>query len=192
MVGPYDSPTFLGSKDKLLMGMTMMQVGMFMLSGIMWFMVAFALDMSMMHRLIIFGPAHVITVVVATVRVGGGLMIPIYLSLMLKALILTPVYHATGSEVRGGLPEWLEEEIKEEPAFAYGAAAVETRSGVGKKFVSSLRLFGMGAAKGAKSQRAVETRNIASAEAEQKASDMAHGTKNFLRQAIRVLTGGKL
>ena len=188
MVGPYDSPTFLGSKDKLLLGMTMVQVGAFMGSAIMWFMVAFALDMSMMQRLLIFGPAHVLTVVIVSVRVGGGLMVPIYLLLMLRSLVVTPLYHATGGEVRGGLPEWLEDEIKDEPVFAYSAPP---RISMVRKFLSSMRLFGQGAARHGRSQRAKEARNMASIEMENRASDAAHGAKNFLRQAIRVLRGGR-
>ena len=188
MVGPYDSPTFLGSKDKLLLGMTMMQVGAFMGSGIMWFMVAFALDMSMTQRLLVFGPAHVLTVVIVSVRVGGGLMIPVYLMLMLRSLVVTPLYHATVVEVRGGLPEWLEDEIKDEPVFAHGDPP---STGMARKFLSSMRLFGQGAARHGRSQRAEEVRNMASVEMENRASDAAHGTKNFLRQAIRVLRGGR-
>ena len=189
MVGPYDSPTFLGSKDKLLLGMTMVQVGAFMGSAIMWFMFAFTLDMSMTQRLLIFGPAHVLTVVIVSVRVGGGLMIPIYLMLMIRSLVVTPLYHATGGEVRGGLPEWLEDELKDEPVFAYGAAP---RTGMARKFLSSMRLFGQGAARHGRSQRAEEARNMANIEVENRASDAAHGTKNFLRQAVRVLRGGRV
>ena len=33
---PYDSPTFLGNKDKLLLGMTIGQIGVFMGSGLLW------------------------------------------------------------------------------------------------------------------------------------------------------------
>lgn len=188
MVGPYDSPTFLGSKDKLLLGMTMMQVGAFLLSAIMWFMVAFSLDLSMTQRLFIFGPAHVLTVVFATVRVGGGLMIPVYFMLMVRSLVITPLYHGTGSEVRGGLPEWLEEEIKDEPVFAYAA---RPKGGTARKFFSSMRLFGQGAARHGRSQRAEEARNLAALEMENRASDAAHGAKNFIRQGIRMLKGGR-
>ena len=190
MVGNYDSPTFLGSKDKLLLGMTMMQVGVFMGSAIMWFMVAFAMDLTMTQRLLFFGPAHVVTVVVATVRIGGGLMIPIYLLLMLRSLLVTPVYHATDGEVRGGLPEWLEEEVKDDPVYGY--AAVPPGGGIARRFVSSLNLFKQGAVKQSRTARAEQARNLAALEAENRASDAAHGAKNFLRQAIRVLRGGQI
>ena len=189
MLGAYDSPTFLGSKDKLLLGMTMVQVGAFMGSGIMWFMVAFAMDLTMTQRLLIFGPAHVLTVVVATVRLGGGLLIPVYLMLMLRSLVVTPLYHATGGEVRGGLPEWLEEEIKDEPVFAYGASP---RGRTSAKFASSLRLFGQGVARNSRSSRAEEARNLAAIQVESRASDAAHGAKNFLRQAVALLKGGRV
>ena len=190
MIGPHDSPTFLASKDKLLLGMTMGQVGLFMLSAIMWFMVAFSLDMPMKMRLLTFGPAHVLTVVIGTVRVGGGMFIPIYVLLMLRSLVTTPLYHATGGEVRGGLPEWLQQEMQQDPVFGQGAAAVEpARSGLSGKFVSSMRLFRKGVLKQSDSKEARAARAIATVEAEQRASDAAHGAKSFVRQMVKILTG---
>ena len=85
-VEPYDSPTFLGNKDKLLLGMTIGQIGVFMGSGLLWLMIALAAEFSTLKSLLIFGPAHTLTVAFFMVKLSG-LALPMYLLAMLSSLV---------------------------------------------------------------------------------------------------------
>ena len=88
---PYDSPTFLGNKDKLLLGMTIRQIGVFMGSGLLWLMIALAAEFSTLKSLLIFGPAHALTVSFFMVKLSG-LALPMYLLAMLSSLVASAVY----------------------------------------------------------------------------------------------------
>ena len=96
---PYDSPTFLGNKDKLLLGMTIGQVGVFMGSGLLWLMIALAAEFSTLMSLLIFGPAHALTAALFLVKLSG-MALPMYLPAMLASLATAAVYHVDAAVAR--------------------------------------------------------------------------------------------
>ena len=57
MMGSYDSPTFLGQKDKYLMGLSLPQIMVAMGVAAWWFFVSLTLPYSMITRITDHGPA---------------------------------------------------------------------------------------------------------------------------------------
>ena len=68
--GSYDSPTFLGRQDKLMMGLSLMQMLMVMGTFAAWFVFSLMLvNLSMLERFLVIVPCEIITVVMLLVKV---------------------------------------------------------------------------------------------------------------------------
>ena len=195
-MGTYDSPTFLSRKDKLLMGLTLQQFGIVFGGGFVWLMFALALDQSLITSLLTFGPAHIITVAFFLIR-PAGMTIPVYLGLMLKAMITAPVYHVEAEGLRAGLPEWFKEQLaamaqEQAAGSAFSAQDVRASSGVSSRFVGALLFFRRKAVEQATSNQAEEVRSIAKLEAEQRAGEAVQGAERSLRVMLRLLFKGRM
>ena len=94
-MGPYDSPTFLGRKDKIAMGMTMGQLmkAIGLLMGLLTFWLILIDHVGMIVSGLGFLITLIGTVVVVTVKIGG-VKIPAYLMKMTMMSIRRPAYVA--------------------------------------------------------------------------------------------------
>lgn len=187
---PYDSPTFLGNKDKLLLGMTIGQVGLFMGSGLLWLMIALAAEFSMVKSLLIFGPAHALTVAFVTVKLSG-IALPMYLLAMLSSLVSSAVYHVDAAGAKEGLPDWFEAAQPAEVAAGDVIIAQVEEDGVSsRRWLGTLRFFRRKARASASSRFSQETRNLAGLEAEQRSNEAARGLQRSLRTMFRMVVKG--
>ena len=94
-MGPYDSPTFLGRKDKIAMGMTMGQLikGIGLMMGLLTFWLILIDHVGMLVAVIGFVVSLVGTVVVLSVKISG-VKIPAYLMKLVMMSIRRPAYVA--------------------------------------------------------------------------------------------------
>ena len=191
---PYDSPTFLGNKDKLLLGMTIGQIGVFMGSGLLWLMIALAAEFSTLKSLLIFGPAHALTVAFLMVKLSG-IALPMYLLAMLSSLVASAVYHVDAVGAREGLPDWFDATAPAEAAAVDVLVAQVEEDGVSsRRWLGALRFFRRKAAATAtataNSRVSQETRTLASLEVEQRSNDAARGVQRSLRTVFRMVVKG--
>ena len=188
---PYDSPTFLGNKDKLLLGMTIGQVGVFIVSGLLWLMIALAAEFSTLKSLLIFGPAHALTAALFLVKLSG-MALPMYLLAMLSSLVSSAVYHVDAVGAREGLPDWFDATAPAEAAAVDVLVAQVEEDGVSsRRWLGTLRFFRRKAAKTVDSRVGRETRTLASLEVEQRSNDAARGVQRSLRTVFRMVVKGQ-
>ena len=182
MEGNYDSPTFLGRKDKVLLGMTAGQVVVFMVSIVVWSMVAFSMDLGLLMRLVLFGPLHALTVAMLTVKIGGALL-PSYLLLALKGATLTPLYHSSDVEMRSGLPEWAAQRRRQEAAGEGDGLPDGT---VGRVFYR-LKMLGKRTERQARGEAARDARYMAEMEIEHQTGEAVKESKRWIVEMWRML-----
>ena len=117
-MGPYESPTFLGRKDKIALGMTMGQLmkGVVLLLGLLTFWLVLLDHVGLIMSGLGFIVSLIGAVLLLTVKIGG-VRIPAYLMKMLMMTIRRPAYVADsflalqvvepllGSAVPGVAPE---------------------------------------------------------------------------------------
>ena len=107
--GSYDSPTFLGQKDKYLMGLSLPQLMMAVGVGFGWFLVTLLFPYSTPVRLLMMVPMTGVSMALMFVRICG-LSIPVYLLLTVVRMFSKPSYEDVRELVLDGRPEWLEAE----------------------------------------------------------------------------------
>ena len=105
----YDSPTFLGQKDKYLVGLTLPQLMLSMAVGGLWFLFTLMLPYSMLVKLMVMVPATAVTMSLLFVRVWG-LSIPMLVALSVQRLGSKPMYEEFRELIILGAPEWVEEQ----------------------------------------------------------------------------------
>lgn len=194
-MGPYDSPTFLGRKDKIVMGLTLGQLGIVLGGGLVWFVVILGMDRGMMESMLLFAPLHAGTCIIGLVRIAG-LMIPVYFLVFLKSLITCAVYHVEREEARAGLPEWFAEELEKQAAAEAAASGqlsdrLQNTDGLSSRLFGALLFFRKRAVDTTTSQQGQEVRTLASLQVEQQANAAAHGVRRSLRSMFLLLVKGK-
>ena len=103
----YDSPTFLGQKDKYLFGLTLVQLMMLLAVGFLIFMLSLALPFEFMKRMLLVIPATGGMAVLMFVRLAG-LSIPAYVYSSILGLLRQPSYEVKKELVLSGEPGWVE------------------------------------------------------------------------------------
>ena len=108
-IGSYDSPTFLGQKDKYMMGLSLPQMMGAVAVGFCWFLVTLIFPYSTPVRLAMVASLTGVTLALLFVRIAG-LTIPVFLILSFLRLFSKPSYEETSEFLLDGRPEWLESE----------------------------------------------------------------------------------
>ena len=106
-LGSYDSPTFLGQRDKYLMGLSLPQLMVAAVVGVFWFLVSLAFGGGMLVRMSVTGTFTLVTLLILFVRLSG-LSIPMYVVLSIQRVFVKPSYEDVGALVLEGQPEWLD------------------------------------------------------------------------------------
>ena len=166
----YDSPTFLGQKDKYLLGLSLPELMVAMAIGGGWFFVMLFVPLGMMFRLLLSLPLTGVSMLILFVRISG-LSIPAYLLLSLVRLFRRPSYEDTSQFILEGQPAWLQ--IQQQN--------LEKGSGF-------LRLLGRG--RRAASIPEVQKAEL-KAEVDRQVNDAAVAAEGWARDAIRILARGK-
>ena len=188
-MGTYDSPTFLGNKDKLVMGMTIGQVGVFIGAGVFWLMLALSFEFSVLMSLALFGPAHGITVSFFLVKLSG-MSIPMYLLAMAQSMVSATVYHVDAEAARRGLSEWFTDAEAANTDGAEDLARIRQSGAGSRRWLGSLLFFRRQAKATAASAVGEENRMLAGLEAEQRANEAARGAQRTLRTMFRLMVKG--
>ena len=105
----YDSPTFLGQKDKYLVGLTLPQLMLSMGVGGLWFLFTLLLPYTMLVKLMVMIPATAVTVALLFVRIWG-LSVPMLVALAIQRMMSKPMYEEFRELLILGAPEWVEEQ----------------------------------------------------------------------------------
>lgn len=103
----YDSPTFLGQKDKYLFGLTLVQLMMLLGVGFLIFMLSLALPFEFIKRMLLVIPATGLMAVLMFARLSG-LSIPAYLYSSIMGLLKQPSFEVKKELVLSGDPAWVE------------------------------------------------------------------------------------
>ena len=99
---PYDSPTFLGRKNKFLLGLSAGQVGVVGVVIVVWLPVFFALGMlAILPRLLVVLPGAGVTLALIFVRIQG-LSMPRYGVMSVRLLVRRPIYESEGEYLVNG------------------------------------------------------------------------------------------
>ena len=106
-LGPYDSPTFLGQKDRYLLGLSLPELIVAMLIAGGWFVVTLGFPLGILLRLVVVLPLTGVSVAFLFVRISG-LSIPMYLLLSLLRLFRCPSFEESRELLLEGEPAWLE------------------------------------------------------------------------------------
>ena len=106
-LGPYDSPTFLGQKDRYLVGLSLPELIVAILIAGGWFLVTLGVPLGILLRLVVVLPLTGISVAFLFVRISG-LSIPMYLLLSLLRLFRRPSFEESRELLLEGEPAWLE------------------------------------------------------------------------------------
>ena len=105
--GAYDSPTFLGQKDKYLLGLSLPELMMAMGIALMWFIVTLMTPYGMLVRLAMVVPATGVSLFLLFGRIAG-LSIPGYFLLMLVRSFSRPSFEEVPERLLEGDSVWLE------------------------------------------------------------------------------------
>ena len=106
MMGSYDSPTFLGQKDKYLMGLSLPQIMVAMGVAAWWFFVSLTLPYSMITRILIMVPLTGASLTLLFARIAG-LTVPGFVLLSVKSLFSRPSFEEVDALVMNGDPDWV-------------------------------------------------------------------------------------
>ena len=85
MMGSYDSPTFLGQKDKYLMGLSLPQLMVAIGVAAWWFFVSLTFPYSTVTRILIMVPLTGASLALLFARISG-LTVPMFVLLAIKGL----------------------------------------------------------------------------------------------------------
>ena len=170
-LGSYDSPTFLGQKDKYMLGLSLPELMISMGIGAFWFFLMFLIPVGFLIRAAIALPLTGASMSLLFVRIAG-LSIPGYLLLSLVRLFRRPSYEEVQEFVLGGAPAWLDLERQK-----------------GEK---NSRLFGL-VRKGRQVAASVPEAQRAEirAEMDRQLTETAAEAESWARDAIRSLVKGK-
>ena len=101
----YDSPTFLGRKDRFLLGMSMSQLGICALVAVCWwFFLQWTTGLDLIPRAVVFGVCQGATVAALFVRLSG-LSVPAYCWLMVKQMLRKPFWESSRDWLVNGVPD---------------------------------------------------------------------------------------
>ena len=106
-LGAYDSPTFLGQKDRYLLGLSLPELIIAMVIAGGWFLVMLGFPLGIFLRLVVVLPLTGVSVAFLFVRISG-LSIPMYLLLSLLRLFRRPSFEESRELLLEGEPAWLE------------------------------------------------------------------------------------
>ena len=104
----YDSPTFLGSKDKILLGLSLPQMATVMGVLVGWLVISFMFPYSTVIRMIFTCVGTFGTAIVMFTRISG-IGIPMYLFYLVKGLFVRPSFEEHRELMLGGNLVWLEQ-----------------------------------------------------------------------------------
>ena len=100
-LGSYDSPTFLGQKDKYMLGLSLPQLMVAVGVIFFWFLVSLAFPYTTQVRLAIMTPLSSVTLALIFVRISG-LSIPAYLGLTVLPDVQSAQLRGHGGEDGSG------------------------------------------------------------------------------------------
>ena len=100
-------PTFLGQKDRYLLGLSLPELIVAMLIAGGWFVVTLGFPLGILLRLVVVLPLTGVSVAFLFVRISG-LSIPMYLLLSLLRLFRRPSFEESRELLLEGEPAWLE------------------------------------------------------------------------------------
>ena len=106
-LGAYDSPTFLGQKDRYMMGLSLPELIIAMVIAGGWFLVTLALPGGVLVRLLVVLPLTGISVAFLFARISG-LSIPMYLLLSVLRIFRRPSFEESREILIEGQSAWLE------------------------------------------------------------------------------------
>ena len=105
--GSYDSPTFLGQKDKYLLGLSLPELMVAMGVALVWFIVSLMFPYGILVRLAMVVPATGVSLFLLFGRIAG-LSIPGYLWLMIVRSFSRPSFEEVPERLLEGDSVWLE------------------------------------------------------------------------------------
>lgn len=105
----YDSPTFLGSKDKYLLGLSLPELFTVIAVAISWLVASLMLPYGTLVRIIVAGVATLVTSFLIFARVYG-LSTPMCVFYIVKGLFVKPSYEEMRELLLGGNLVWLEQQ----------------------------------------------------------------------------------
>lgn len=168
----YDSPTFLGRKDRFLLGMSMAQLGVCALVAVCWwFFLQWTTGLELIPRAVVFGICQGATVAVLFVRLSG-LSVPAYCWLMLKQMLRKPFWESSRDWLVNGVPD--------------PAAEARAERAVGKR-----SLLGRLLPVGQKAELELDERRYElQAEGEQAMEESMRAGQDFVKEGMRALWRG--
>ena len=169
----YDSPTFLGRKDKFLLGLTMNQLGFCLVSLLLWYLVASqAVGGGWMRQAAVIAPGHGATMAVLLVRIAG-ISVPMYGLLFVQRLIKKPLWESDRDVLINGA----------------GGLEAESESGEAEPPPSGLRGKLLALVR-RRSDLTEERRFELEAEGEQAMEQSVRSGHQFIRDGLRALWRG--
>ena len=169
-LGSYDSPTFLGQKDKYMLGLSLPQLMVAVGVIFFWFLVSLAFPYTTQVRLAIMTPLSSVTLALIFVRISG-LSIPVYLGLTVLRMFSRPSFEDMGEKMVLGQPEWLEQQRLRSEREGLGSRLRRGRSRAQSVEVESKR---------------VEVQ----AEVDKTVTETAVGAEQWVREGVRTLIRG--
>ncbi len=114
----YDSPTFLGQKDKYLMGLSLPQLMVALGVAAWWFIVTLMFPYDMLVRLMMMAPLTGVSLTLLFARIAG-LTIPMFVLMSIKGLFSKPSYEEVDALILNGDPDWvmMQRRREENPGF---------------------------------------------------------------------------
>ena len=120
-LGSYDSPTFLGQKDKYLMGLSLPELLVAMAVAFGWFLVSLMFPVSILFRLMIIVPLTSASLVFLFVRISG-LSIPVFVLLAISRVFNKPSFEETRELMLSGQSEWVKsQEARAQKSSRFGS-----------------------------------------------------------------------
>ena len=126
-LGSYDSPTFLGQKDKYIMGLSLPELMMALGVGFAWFLVSLLMPFSTIMRMMVLAPVILSSLILMFVRISG-LTIPMFLILSVVRSFNKPSFEETQELVLTGPAEWLKNQEKKKGGLAKLGSAVKDKA----------------------------------------------------------------
>ncbi len=170
-LGSYDSPTFLGQKDKYFLGLSLPELMVSMSVGAFWFFLTFLVPAGFIVRILIALPLTGGTMTFIFFRVSG-MSIPSYLLLSLVRLFRRPSYEENQEAILDGSSAWL---------------AIQDRNSEKKPMFFGLVGRSRRAVASVPDARKAEIK----AEMDRQMTDTAVGMESWARDAIQSLVKGK-
>ena len=106
-LGAYDSPTFLGQKDRYMLGLSLPELIIAIVVAGGWFVVSLPFSVGILVRLLVVLPLTGISVAFLFARISG-LSIPMYLLLSLLRMFRRPSFEESREILLEGGSAWLE------------------------------------------------------------------------------------